>query len=177
MEPIVRLSRPDDLNTLKDLDLKCFDYPLEMAEWQELINGSGQDEKARVSVVLVQRKAVGFAVWKLVEEKKPAEAGEDPDHKFVIDIVRLGVREPWRRNKLGTLLLADIEDDAKRRQADVLRITVPEIHCQPEGRRDKDDVTGFLNATHFKPTGKVVTDFCKMYGDLIDGYVWERTVL
>ncbi len=174
-ELVVRLSRPGDINTLRDLDLKCFDYPLEMAAWQELINGAGEEEekseKARVSVVEAYRKAGGFAVWRMFEEKTPD--GE----LFVCEIVRLGVRESLRRHGLGTALVLDVERDAKLRQADVLRMTVPEIHCQPEGKRDKDDVSVFLNKLCFKPTGKVVTNMCVMYGDSIDGYVWERKVV
>ena len=46
MEPEVRLTRPTDINTIRDLDIKCYDYPLEMDDWKELLNNSENMIKA-----------------------------------------------------------------------------------------------------------------------------------
>lgn len=166
-EPIVRMSRPNDINDIRDLDIKCYDYPLSMPEWQELINGKeGEDDsaKAKVAVIEVYRKKAGFAVYRKVDED-------------TVEIVRLGVRESLRASGLGALLIKEAELYAKRMACDVLRLVVPEIHCQPEGQRDKDDVSQFLNHNQFKPTGKIVSNFAYMYGEDVDGFVWERKVL
>src|SRR5690606_38750201 len=63
MTPNVRLTRPNDINYIRDLDMKCYHYPLSMDNWKALINGSGKMGQARVVVVEVDRTPVGFAVW------------------------------------------------------------------------------------------------------------------
>ena len=39
---------------------------------------------------------------------------------------------------------------------------------------DPDDVTEFLDYMGFKATGEIRYDFCVMYGDSVDGFIFER---
>jgi predicted GNAT family acetyltransferase len=166
-EPIVRMTRPGDLNDIQNLDVKCYHYPLLMDDWKVLINGKDEDddgpksEKAKVEVVEVHRKKVGYSVLRRFDDT-------------VMMIERLGVRETFRRHGLGRMLVDEANLAARHMKVDVMRIVIPEIQCKPG---DPDDVSAFLNATSFHPTGKIVPAFAFMYGDDVDGYVWERKVL
>ncbi len=54
-EPIVRLTRPSDVNALSTLDLKTYHYPLELKKWKELAAQSGKPPEPKVVVVEVVR--------------------------------------------------------------------------------------------------------------------------
>ena len=166
MEANVRLSRPNDINVIRDLDIKCYDYPLEMAEWQDLLNTSGQDNQARCVLVEAYRKPLGFAVWKIL----PPEAGVNVQVCF---LYRLGVRPTVRQKGLGRLLLKTCEAHATRMQADVIRTTVPDFKCKSG---DPDDVSGFLSASGFMATGHIVDQYKFMYGKWVDGYIFEKQI-
>lgn len=168
-EPIVRMSRPDDINDILDLDVKCCYYPLSLEEWRVLIQGKDADatasqEKAKVSIVTIYRERVALAVTRPVDDD-------------VVLIERFGVIEKYRGHGVGRLLMEEVLNNARHYRADVLRIVVPSIYCQPEASRDKDDMGAFLNAMKFKPTGKVVPNYTVMYGETVEGYAWERRTL
>ena len=158
MEPIVRLTRPDDINSITTIDLKCYHYPMSMKSWQELLNGSGKRGQARVVVTEVYRKPAGYAMWTF-----------DEDHTGILH--RVGVLPKFRRNGIGTVLVAAALKHSFENHVDTMRITVPDIHCCPG---DVDDVSAFLNACEFNTTGEIVPEFKTMYGELVDGYVFQR---
>lgn len=164
MEPHVRLSRPNDINVIRDLDIKCYDYALEMPEWQDLLNTSGQENCARVVVVEAYRKPIGFAVWKML----PPESGVDQQICF---LYRLGVRPGSRGHGLGSLLLKTCQEHAIRMQADLIRATVPDFKCRPD---DPDNVSGFLLHHDFQATGHILPEYKFMYGKWTDGYIFEK---
>jgi len=159
MEPVVRLTRPDDINAIKAMDLKCYHYPLPMKSWQALINGSGKKDQARIVMTEVYRKPAGFAMW---------AADESGDF---CTLHRVGVLPKFRRNGLGTVLVAACVRHCFENDIAKVRVIVPDIHCCPG---EVDDVSGFLNACDFKTTGEIISEFKTMYGDLVDGYVFER---
>jgi len=154
----IRLSRPNDINSITDMDLKCYPYPLEMSEWQEKIKGSGNKDYARIVVAEYGPMPLGFAMW-------------SADLEHVGQLHRLGVLPQFRRKGLGTLLLAACNSHCRENQCDVLRTIVPSLHCQPG---DPDDVSVFLTRTGFRATGKVLHSYRIMYGDEVDGYEFER---
>lgn len=158
-EPVIRLTRPTDINAVTMMDLKCYPYPLEMKQWQELLSGSGKQNHARVVVVEAKGVAVGFAVWSIRQEN------------MVGLLHRLGVLPQYRRRQFGTLLMAAYIKHCQENQCDKVRVIVPSIHCDPG---DPDDVSAFLNTCGFKTTGEILPDYRVMYGDEVDGYVFER---
>lgn len=155
----IRLSRPTDIGNLVALDLKTYQYPLSMADWQKLVKTSGQDKEPRVVVIEVSKKAVGFATWEMKEK--------------VCQIVRIGVLQRYRLKGYGRKLVEQCVMEAVRSRKKKLRISIPEIRCVPD---DDDNIVGFLNATGFKPTGEVVENFGVYYGDMVDAYIFEREV-
>lgn len=161
-ESIVRLSRPNDISQLRDLDLKCFQYPFSMAQWQHFIQGSGKKNEPKVILVEVVKSAVGYAMWEIDTEAN------------VLSLLRIGVLPPFRRKKLGSTLFMAVIKDAQRNQLDKIRCVVPDIHCVPN---DPDNVSGFLLANGLSATGEIVYDAFQMYGSNFDGYVFERGVL
>lgn len=158
LEPVVRLTRPDDINDVTMMDLRCYPYPMPMKEWQERIQGSGKQDQARIIVVEVYRKAAGFAMWNI-------------DENHVGWLCRLGVLPPYRRKKLGCVLMASCVKHCADNHCDKIKAVVPSIHCKPG---DPDDVSAFLHYCGFKATGEILYGYCVMYGDETDGYVFER---
>ncbi|MCI0564661.1 MAG: GNAT family N-acetyltransferase [Nitrososphaera sp.] len=157
-EPVVRLTRPGDINSVTRMDLKCYPYPMPMQEWQERIKGSGEKDQARIIVVELYREPAGFAMWNINDE-------------HVGFLCRLGVLPKYRRQKVGTLLMASCLKHCQENHCDKVKLVVPSIHCQPG---DPDDVSAFLTACGFKTTKEILYNYCVMYGDQIDGYVFER---
>jgi len=165
MEPEVRLTRPTDINTIRDLDIKCYDYPLEMDDWKELLNNSGKENKSRVVIVEGHRKSLGFGVWKML----PPEVGVNEQ---VCALHRLGVKPGKYRGKgLGKLLIKTCEAHAIRMQADLIRYVAPDFKCNKD---DEDDISGFLSLVEFYATGVIVPSYKFMYGRWVDGFVFEK---
>lgn len=162
-KPQVRLTRPQDVNTLTHLDLKCYQYPVGLQGWQEFMKGV--DSTNRIVLLEVGKEAVGFAAYELVEQV----GGES-----YVNITRLGVQPRDRRKGYGTILLNNIENSARRMKADGLCILVPELHCTPG---DPDDVLGFLTNAGFKASGAIEYNCKRMYGEWVDGYYFIRRIL
>jgi GNAT superfamily N-acetyltransferase len=158
-EPLIRLTRPDDISKLQTIDLKCYQYPLSMKAWQEYVNGSGKAGKARIVICQVYQTAAGYAMWQVDQEHTSTE------------VLRLGVLPKFRRNKLGTLLMEACVRDSQKNRCDKVRILVPHIHCRPG---DPDDVSAFLGVCGFKASGKCISDWRQMYGEWVDAYEFER---
>lgn len=193
MTPSVRLTRPTDINYIRDLDAKCYAYPLSNDNWKQLINGSGKMGQARVVVIEVDRVPVGFAVWNTEELTRGGRAydycyiirlgvipkhGSNPDYwnRGSGDIPHGSYKgEPldYRRQGLGTLLYQAVVSDAKKRGAVGIRTTIPDIHCQPG---DPDDSSVFANKVGLKATGEIKKEYMTMYGRAVDGYVFEAKV-
>lgn len=164
--PVIRVTRPGDINSLKSIDLKSYDYPLDMDGWRERIADSGKIDKPRIAVVTVNAQAVGYCMW--LSDEKPEYGSEDGASG---KILRLGVLPNYRRQGYGRMLMDEAIRHCGMMHCDNMKITVPAIHCMPG---DPDDVSQFLNRCGYRPTGQVVEDFQKMFGDWIEGYVFER---
>jgi len=160
-EPIIRLTRPNDINALKDLDLKSYQYPLELDQWQSRVNGSGKPNEPRIVVAEVHRKPVAYAMWSV-----------DKEHNGV-HLERLGVLPKYRRCLIGTALIRACLQDGYDKFCEEVRIVVPSIYCCP-GK--DDDVSFFLNVNGFNANGEIVHDMRKMYGELVDGYIFVRKI-
>ena len=157
-QPVVRLSRPTDINNLRDLDVKCYDYPINMEQWKTLVESSGKAGEARCVLVEYQsaigsNKPIGFGVWQY------------HDGDFLI--LRIGTVKQYRRRGIGHLIMDAIVKDASKKGIKTIKITVPDIHCQPG---DPDDVSAYLVKMGFKTTGLIYSDWKFMFGQYRDGY-------
>lgn len=158
-EPLVRLVRPTDINNLTVMDLKCYHYPMTLEDWKQKI----KDKKTNTQIIIVEfrRHPVGFAMWSV----------EQLENEYVGKILRLGVLPQYRRKHFGKLLLTFIFKYLRDWKCNKVQIVVSSLHCLPG---DPDDVSEFLTKCGFQTTGEVVSEFKWMYGDLVDGYIFER---
>ena len=161
MEPVIRLTRPNDINTLKALDLKTHQYPMPLEEWQKRINGSGKKDEARIVVCEVSKIAVGFAMWSIDFEQKFSH------------LLRLGVLPDFRGRGIGRVLVHKCAQHSHENQCEKIKIVVPHVNCCPG---DPDDVSTFLGKVEFHATGEIIHNWRVMYGDDIDGYIFERSL-
>lgn len=160
-QPVIRLSRPTDINNLRDLDVKCYDYPLNMEQWQALVQSSGKTDEARCVLVEYQNPIgsntpIGFGVW------------QNEEGKF--NILRLGVAKSYRRQGIGKLIIDTIVKDARKKDVKTISLIVPDLHCEPG---DPDDCSQFMLAVGFKPTGEIIQKHIYMYGQWREGYAFE----
>lgn len=160
-EPVIRLTRPSDINKLQALDLKCYHYPMPLKMWQEYVNGSGKTGQARVVICEVFTTSAGFAMWNIAEDQESAQ------------LLRIGVLPKFRRNGLGRLLVKSCIHDASRAKCERINVIVPDLHCDPG---HPDDVSVFLGRVGFITTGKVIHSWRTMYGGWVDGYEFERKI-
>ena len=141
-----------DLAVVKDLDLKCYPYPLENDAWTFVF----VDSTCVVHIVYVYNKPVGFQILEPIESN--------------LRVWRLGVLRKFNGRGAGKALLARADEFRAAIKAPVLDTVVPEIHCLPG---DPDDVSVWLKFQGFKAT-KVKKDYFDMYGRKYDGFVFER---
>lgn len=160
-EPIIRLTRPTDINALKDLDIKSYHFPLELEDWQARISGSGKPNESMIVVTEVYKKPVAYAMWNV-----------DKEHNGIY-LERLGVLPKFRRNGLGSRLVNRCMQHGYDQFCEEVRVIVPSIHCFPG---HPDDVSAFMNFNGFKTNGEIVHDMRKMYGQTVDGYIFVRKI-
>ena len=160
-EPVIRLTRPTDINALKDLDLKSYQYPLDLEEWQSRITGSGKPNESKIIITEVFRKPVAYAMWSV-----------DHEHKGIW-LERLGVLPKYRLAGLGSRLVQSCLEDGHDKFCEEARVIAPSIYCEPG---NEDDISVFLNKCGFNPNGEIVHDMRKMYGERVDGYIFVRKI-
>lgn len=171
-KPVIRLSRMDDLNSIKDIDLKSYVYSLTTAQWQELLKASKNDEQARVIMAEYELDVVsphgyrtrsnpaGFAVWQK----------HDGDYL----LLRLGVVPEFKRRGVGSLLFSTIVTDARKKGIDTIWATIPDCHALPG---DPDDASAWLLKMGFRATGKIIEEYKFMYGRMREGIEFRYHVL
>ena len=165
-EPIIRLTRPTDISALQTLDLKSYHYPMPLKDWQHYVSGSGKAGEARIILVEVFRKPVGYCMWTIDKLNSGAH------------LERIGVIPQFRRNGFGRLMVSacvkHVREQYYGQESEVeIRIIVPHLHCNTD---DPDDVSEFLSRLDFAPTGDIVNDWKTMYGEWVDGYIFGRKV-
>lgn len=156
---VIRLTRPNDINTITQLDLKCYDYPWPLTKWQETINDNGKNNAGRLVLMEVNKKPGGFALWQI---------GLDQ----IARILRFGVLPKYRNKGYGTVLMNYVKVFCQGHvsQPDKIQIIVPHLSCIPG---DPENVFHFLNKCGFRATGQVEKDYAYMYGELVEGYYFE----
>ena len=74
---------------------------------------------------------------------------------------------------MSQILLQSCYLGSKQKGIDTVQVVAPDIHCCPG---DPDDISAFLLKSGFKPTGKILPEYKEMYGEPVDGYVFERKI-
>jgi GNAT superfamily N-acetyltransferase len=151
----VRPGGDRDVNLVKDLDLKCYQYPWEPDQWADAV-GSGQ---AKWCLATLQDKPVGFAIWQLTSEG------------VVLD--RLGVRPDSQNQGVGTELLRHVLKYTQTLNAKKITTVVPEINCCPG---HPDDVSSWLVSRGFQTVLPIIPNHAYMYGQWSDGFCFVKPI-
>lgn len=159
--PQVRLTQPNDVNSITALDMKCYQYPLSLEGWKQFL--SEVNDTNRVVVLEKSRRAIGFAAYELVEDLSTGDSH--------VEITKLGILPEYRRQGHGSTLIESIEGGARRLKADRISILIPEIHCFPG---DPDDVSLFLKYNGYYPSGVIKYNCQVMYGHQVDGFYFVK---
>jgi GNAT superfamily N-acetyltransferase len=147
----VRLGNIRDVNYIKDIDLKSYQYPWPDESWFTL----GDEETHHWCVATRRAEPIGFAVWQ--------------DHPQAVELHRIAVKPPEQRKGVGTQLVKYVCDYAKERYRGRIVTVVPEINCLPN---DPDDVSGWLLKLGFKAEAPILRDHVRRYGRLVDCYTF-----
>lgn len=164
-EPTIRLSRPDDMNRLVSMDLKCYQYPHLMDWWKAFLDPKDKERSSNATVMEVNGSLCGYCAWDI-------NKSEDPE-VITLEIRRLGIVPTHRRRGYSRKLLYRANSAAKAAKATCMTVFVPELLCNPG---DPDDLSEFLNKSGFLPTGVLQRNYLRMYGTMYDGIEWVRVV-
>lgn len=148
----IRDAKPFDQVVLHDCDLKCFYVPWSDDFWGEI---------AKTHVVKVATywgSIIGFVVATYLEE-----------HRHVM-VPKVCVKPNYRRRKVGTQLIDEVEKFARLMKAECIVCTVPESFTSGD-----QDATGWLKALNFKAVG-LLREGATCYGDAEDVIIFNREV-
>lgn len=129
----VRGQSPNDVNYLRDIDLKSFEAPWSDEQWTDL----GLQGSTAISVATNYGTPVGFGVFRIEQRDVVA--------------LKIAVKPVARRQGVSRRLLDAGRQFAKENQAEWLRITVPEstIYPGPYSLQPWLEASGFKAITPF----------------------------
>lgn len=153
----VRWACGRDVNYLKDIDLKSYQYPWGIEEWRQLQSNEGM--RAFVATQLVE--PVGFAILL------------DKPEKQELEILKLGVKSGSREQGAGTQLLCFAEEAALDDGLRKMSLVVPEIKCLPG---HPDDVSQWLLRHGYRAEVPILKEHFRMYGQWVDGFRFAKQV-
>lgn len=140
--------RPEDMMYLLDIDAKCNDQPWSNETWtEEIYRHTG-------SVVTYFGTPVGFALFKRYTVKDGCS----------VELVKLAVKQPYRRQKLGLLLMSGCMRFAQDMACRQVFCVLPESHLYPP-----DAAILFLGACGFKAVVPMLRDYFDFDGVQQDG--------
>jgi ribosomal protein S18 acetylase RimI-like enzyme len=109
--PTIRPAIKRDAPYLIDIDVKCYDHAWLKDDWSIVWD----DPDTTILVAVVYGQPVGF----IVTER------EDHEGRLLNHIYKVAVKEQFRGNNLGKLLLAKAYEEAKREGLQYLSLAVP----------------------------------------------------
>jgi GNAT superfamily N-acetyltransferase len=148
MKASIRPATARDINYLMDIDLKCYEYPLDYSAWRVYITSPDIE----LLVATIEAAPIGFIVFTKTE------------------ILRLAVKAAYRKEGTGSRLINNALDSARQAGGDKLDIIVPETSCLPG---HPDDVSAFLMGNNFVAKPPIIEGIFEMYGRPVDGYCFE----
>lgn len=119
--PTIRPAIQSDAPYLIDIDVKCFDHSWLDEDWAFI----WEDGDANIHVSLVYGNPIGF----MVTERQVY------NDKRLNHIYKVAVREQFRGNNLGKLMLAKAYNEAKMYESQYLSMSIPESMLTKESPR------------------------------------------
>lgn len=142
-----------NLNFLKDIDIKSYEYPWDDVEWKTELEVS-------VLKIWTDGKPRGFTAYRFMSVG--SVLGTEEEIKgVVIHILKLAIHPEWRNKGIGTELLKNIEAAAKHQEVDFL---VKILHEENKDGRDwllKKDFVGFSVLKNIFPQARDGFSFIK----------------
>lgn len=131
-------AQPIDRQALRQLDIKCYDYPIEWDTWAEIL---GHSEGAMGTYSCKVWKTNGSIVGYMVYDEVVFE--DDVDGNIVQDLYvsRLGVARSVRRRGFGSRLVVELRRLTHARGWNEFQITLPEYFLDGEENRGLDAFT------------------------------------
>jgi GNAT superfamily N-acetyltransferase len=153
-----------DVNYIKDIDMKSYQYPWSHEQWAIL----GEDETYHWCVASRGVEPVGFAAWQNMQYEH-----RHPGLIPTVSIERLAVKPSDRREGIGTALIEYVCKYAEDQFFNRVVTVVPEINCLPG---DPDDISAWLLAQGFRAELPILKDHVCHYGKLVDCYTFARSL-
>lgn len=152
-----RLARPDDSNDLADIDAKAFEIAWPTEEWYDLVRNSFKEGSSKKTVIVCcyYGTPVGFAVV----ETNGNEAL----------ILKLAVKEQWRRHHAASGLLRDVIERAQDKRLTSVALIMPESFIYPDGDGNPTDAIKWAKSVGLKATRPFIKDHFTGYGTKEDG--------
>ena len=137
-----------------DIDIKCFEYAWLPTDWREV-------GKTCVACVATWNETpVGMVIF-----------GKTPDGD--VEILKVGVKELYRRLGIGRRLIYNCALYAREIQALRLILVVPETRLCPG---EEDDLSAWLTKLGFRAQVPLLRDYYTFYGKSEDGIVFSLPI-
>lgn len=122
-------AQPLDRSDLFHLDVKCYDYPLTMEHWGQIIlKDEGPFTRYECEVFKRNGTILGYYVYGI----DPIARGEMlPD----LSVLRLGVMPSVRRQGIGSMLVKKLRDVCEQMEVDQFQMIIPEYVFDPDEAR------------------------------------------
>lgn len=156
----IRKATREDLQYVMDIDLKCYEYPWSSDFWHDAAS-------YETVVGTFYGTPVGMAVFANGPVICPTFCHDVPEGVFTL--LKLAVKERFRRRGLGRMLLNYIKGVAWTAKSETLISIVPESICLPGS---KYDASVWLNRMDFEARNIIPACFTNC-GEAEDGYLFE----
>jgi len=148
-----------DVNYVRDIDLKSYQYPWDYDQWKVV----GESKTHHWCVAIKEAQPIGFAVW----EDSPKGYAD------AVKLLRLGVKPAYRGLGAGMQLLDYVLDYAEDSSFKRFLTIVPEIYCLPG---HPDDVSEWLLHRGLHAVPPIVKEHAYMYGEWVDGFIFTTSL-
>ena len=153
-----------DRNDLHQLEIKCYDYPLNKDDWASILKiGEGAFDSFRAEVFKRNGMILGYFVY--MEPSLPMDDGQLDD----LLLFRVGVQPSLRKQGIGSMLLDRVRDLCQQRELGEFQIRVPEYFLDKEENRGLSDFYR-TNGLEYYSTEK---DSYYHYGRYFDGITYR----
>lgn len=158
-----------DRNRLNHLGILCYDYPIAMEAWEQILNSKQGDFSVFSALKYVLNgDIIGYAVY--------GEVPIEEDGYRDLHVLQLGVRPDFRRRGYGTQLCLYLRKICEKNKFSQLQITVPEYvfdadeNDEPERSYQPRNIQDFMISAGLQHH-KVEHEVYYHYGRIYDGVV------
>lgn len=149
-----------DQSLLSRLDAKCYDYPLEAFEWEQILSSTsannplpGDLHRYKCMTYRINSNIIGYYVYDGLQSDEP-----------YLQLLRFGVHPDHRQKGLGTMIMDNAKMKASSMGLKDVEIMIPEYWLDPDENRG---IISFVDTTGMVPVDHI-RDFYLHYGRTYD---------